>query len=203
MFPLEYVFTYSNSLIQTSSTNYLLELFRGRSKIHQKNMSQKSALNIEQWETLSENYKPVRVFVYKLTENNCHLRYFAEFIQTQKRYPTFNSNTTCQIRLQFFWWTTPRELTPCEISNICHCGFKIKQTCKIICSSSNSGLPKLNLRDDTKSNLIYDAILYRMAIIRDQNFVFSFFDLVTQSEIFIFQFRASNSEMEKWVYPSG
>ena len=105
MFPLEYVFTYSNSLIQTSSINYLLELFRGRSKIHQKNMSQKSALNIEQWETLSENYKPVRVFVYKLTENNCHLRYFAEFIQTQKRYPTFNSNTTCQIKLQFFWWT--------------------------------------------------------------------------------------------------
>ena len=28
------IFTYSNSLIQTSSTNYLLELFRGRSKIH-------------------------------------------------------------------------------------------------------------------------------------------------------------------------
>ena len=39
-----------------------------RSKVHQKNMSQESALNFNQWETLSENYKVIGVFVYKITE---------------------------------------------------------------------------------------------------------------------------------------
>ena len=40
-------------------------------------MSQESALNFNQWETLSENYKAIGVFVYKITDIN-----FAEFIQT-------------------------------------------------------------------------------------------------------------------------
>ena len=48
-------------------------------------------LNFDQWQTFSENSKPMRVwlwFVYKFTENYCRLRLFSEFIQTQKRYPT-------------------------------------------------------------------------------------------------------------------
>ena len=48
-------------------------------------MSQKSTLNFDQWETL---YAQKNTFTKKITENNCHLGYFADFIQTQKRYPT-------------------------------------------------------------------------------------------------------------------
>ena len=51
----------------------------------------KRALNFDQWKTFSENYKPMRVWlwlVYKFTENNCRSRIFSEFIQTQKRYPS-------------------------------------------------------------------------------------------------------------------
>ena len=33
--------------------------------------------------------KPMRVFIYIITENNCSSQHFAVFIQTQKRYPTF------------------------------------------------------------------------------------------------------------------
>ena len=59
------------------SRKYLLQLFKIRSKVHQKNMSQESALNFNQWETLSENYKAIGVFVYKIADIN-----FVEFIQT-------------------------------------------------------------------------------------------------------------------------
>ena len=48
-------------------------------------MSQKSTLNFDQRETL---YAQKNTFAKKITENNCHLGYFADFIQTQKRYPT-------------------------------------------------------------------------------------------------------------------
>ena len=47
-------------------------------------------INFDQWKTFSENYKPVRVWlwlVYKFAENYCSSRFFSEFIQTQKRYP--------------------------------------------------------------------------------------------------------------------
>ena len=47
-------------------------------------------LIFDQWKTFSENYKPMRVWlwlVYKFTENYCPSRFFSEFIQTQKRYP--------------------------------------------------------------------------------------------------------------------
>ena len=59
--------------------------------VQEKNMSCERALNFDQWNTFSENYQPMRVWlwlVYKFTENYCHLRLFSEFIQTQKRYPT-------------------------------------------------------------------------------------------------------------------
>ena len=48
-------------------------------------------LNFDQWKTFSENYKPMKVWLwlaYKFTENYCRLQFFSEFIQTQKRYPT-------------------------------------------------------------------------------------------------------------------
>ena len=70
---------------------YLLELIKWRSKVQEKNMLCKRGLNFDQLKTLSENYEPMRVwlwFVYKFTENYCCLRLFSEFIQTQKRYPT-------------------------------------------------------------------------------------------------------------------
>ena len=50
-------------------------------------------LNLDQRKTLSENYKPKRVwlwFVYKIIENNCCWRLRAEFIQTQKKHPNFS-----------------------------------------------------------------------------------------------------------------
>ena len=71
---------------------YLLELIKRKSKVQGKNMSCERVLNFSQWKTFSENYKPIRVslwLVYKFTKNNCPLRLFSEFIQIQKRYPTF------------------------------------------------------------------------------------------------------------------
>ena len=77
-------------------------------------MSCERGLNFDQWKTFSENSKSMRVWlwlVYKLTESYCCLRLFSEFIQTQKRYPTFldkhvpNWKTTCHIKLNFFLWT--------------------------------------------------------------------------------------------------
>ena len=51
-----------------------------------------SLSNFDQWKLVSENYKPIKVwlwFVYKITENNCRSRLITKFIQTQKRCPTF------------------------------------------------------------------------------------------------------------------
>ena len=76
---------------KTPNSKYLLELIKRRSKVQEKNISCERALNFDQWKTFSENYKPMRVWlwlVYKFTENYCRLRLFSEFIQTQKRYPT-------------------------------------------------------------------------------------------------------------------
>ena len=68
-----------------------ISLNKRRSKVQEKNMSCERALNFNQWKTFSENYKPMRVWlwlVYKFTENYYPSRLFSEFIQTQKRYPT-------------------------------------------------------------------------------------------------------------------
>ena len=86
LFPSQYLFMYSNSLIQTSNRKYLPELHKRRSKVHQKKFSQESVLNFDQRETLSPNDKRIGAFVYKTAEFDCRLQYFAEFIQTQKRY---------------------------------------------------------------------------------------------------------------------
>ena len=53
-------------------------------------MSYERALTFDQWKTFSENYKPMRVWLwlaYKFTEDYCSWL-FSEFIQTEKRYPT-------------------------------------------------------------------------------------------------------------------
>ena len=53
------------------------------------NMPYERAWNFDQRKTFSENYKPMRVWlwsVYKFTKNCCRSRLFSEFIQTQKRY---------------------------------------------------------------------------------------------------------------------
>ena len=76
----------------TLNTKHLLELIKRRSKVQETIMSCERALNFDQWKTFSENYKPMRVWlwlVYKFAENYCRLRLFSEFIQTQKRYPTY------------------------------------------------------------------------------------------------------------------
>ena len=49
-------------------------------------MSWERALNFDQWKTFPETIW--LWLVYKFTENYCCLRFFSEFIQTQKRYPT-------------------------------------------------------------------------------------------------------------------
>ena len=100
-FPMKFVFTYNISLVwweinlwttasETLNTKYL-ELIKRRSKVQEKNMSCERALNFDQWKTFSENYKPMRVWLWlvnKFTENCQIYRLFSEFIQTQKRYPT-------------------------------------------------------------------------------------------------------------------
>ena len=49
-------------------------------------MSCEHALNFDQWKTVSENYKPMRVFLWlvnRFTKSNCGLQVFFKFIQTQ------------------------------------------------------------------------------------------------------------------------
>ena len=92
-----------------------LELIKRRSNVQEKNMSYERALNVDQWKTFSENYKPMRVWlwlVYKFTENCQIYRLFSEFIQTQKRYPTsldkihiLTWKLLVIIKLKFFLWT--------------------------------------------------------------------------------------------------
>ena len=45
------------------------------------------------------------------------------YLPWQNTYP--NLKTTCHIKLKFFLQTKLRELTPCKISHICHCAFKV------------------------------------------------------------------------------
>ena len=74
-FPVKFLFTYN------------ISLNKRRSKVQKKNMSCERALIFDQWKTFSENYKPMRVWlwlVYKCTNNFCRSRLFSEFIQTQR-----------------------------------------------------------------------------------------------------------------------
>ena len=99
LFPLEFVFIYSISLMYKC----LRELIKRRSKVQEKYMSCERALNFDQWKSFSKKYKLVRVWLwlaYKFTENNCCLRLSTEFIQTQKKYPT------CLDKINIFDGTT-------------------------------------------------------------------------------------------------
>ena len=100
---------------------YLLELIKRRSKVQEKNMSCERTLNFDQWKIFSENHEPMQVWLwlaYKFTENNCRLRLFSEFIQTQmklsylswqNKYPS--SKTTCHIKPKCFLWNKlPKDL---------------------------------------------------------------------------------------------
>ena len=56
---------------EKSNRKYLLELIKWRWKVHQNNMSRERTLNLDHWKLFSENYKPMRVwlwFAYKITE---------------------------------------------------------------------------------------------------------------------------------------
>ena len=73
-----------------SNRKYLLEFIKRKLKAHQKSMVHESLLKFDQYKTVSENYKPIRNWlwlVYKITKNTCCLWFFIKFIQTQKRYP--------------------------------------------------------------------------------------------------------------------
>ena len=94
-------------------TDNNISLNKRRSKVQEKNMSCERALNFDQWKTFSENYKPMRAWlwlVYNIYRELFRLRLFSELIQTQKRYSTSldkiypNLKTTCHIKLQFFFW---------------------------------------------------------------------------------------------------
>ena len=97
-------------------------------------MSCERALNFDQWKTFSENYKPMRVWlwlVYKFTENCQIYRLFSEFIQTKKRYHTspdkIRTLTRKLLSYQakiFLVNVTPKERAPCKIPHICRCAFK-------------------------------------------------------------------------------
>ena len=99
---------------ETSNTKYL-ELIKRRSKVQEKNMSCECALNFDQWKTFSENYKPMRIWlwlVHKFTNNyivphdispsSLKLKRGIN-LSWQKVYP--NLKTTCHIKLHFFMWT--------------------------------------------------------------------------------------------------
>ena len=72
----------------TPNNKCVLELIKRTSDVQEKNMLCKRTLNFDQWKTISENYKPVRVWLWlvcKFNGNYCRLRLFSKFIQTQKR----------------------------------------------------------------------------------------------------------------------
>ena len=62
-----------------------------RSKVHENNVSRERALKFDQWTTFPKSHNQISVwlwFVSKITKNNCRSWLFAEFIETQKIYPT-------------------------------------------------------------------------------------------------------------------
>ena len=105
----EYFFDMVRNKLQTIKIS-ILKLIKRRSKVQEKNMSCERALKFVQWKTFSENYKPMRVwlwFVYKFTENY-FLRVHSNskevsYLSWQNRYG--NLKTNCHIELKIFLWT--------------------------------------------------------------------------------------------------
>ena len=90
-----------------------------RSKVQEKNKSRERVLNFDHWKKISENYEPMRVWLwlaYKFTKNYCRLRLFlrghsnsrkVSYLSWQNTYPNFES--TCHIKLKCFLWTKLKE----------------------------------------------------------------------------------------------
>ena len=60
-----------------------MELLKRRSKVYPRDKSHERSLNFDRWEHFPKKYKPIRIFVYKITEKKCHGQHFPEIIQTQ------------------------------------------------------------------------------------------------------------------------
>ena len=134
-------------------------------------MSCEHALNFDQWKTFSENFKPIRVWlwlIYKFTENSCRSRLFSEFIQTQRRYPTsldkisiqnylpYQTKIFCELNFHTSW----------KISHICRCDFKLLLKIRIILSSI-----KVQLLQKKKKKLKLLCKKFKHKT-RQQNFIF-------------------------------
>ena len=135
LWSLHYIQYFFDVVRNTPNNKYLLEIIKRSSK-ERKCMSCGRVLNFDQRKTFSSNYKLITVWLwlfYKFIKNNYRLRFFSEFIQTQKSYPTCLDKTSIAtwklyvISSQIFFVNqTPRELTPCKISHICLCGFEVR-----------------------------------------------------------------------------
>ena len=91
---------------------YNISLKKRRSNVHENNMSCERALNFDHWKTFSENYKPMRVWlwlVYKIYRELLLLATFLPvhsnskevfYLSWPNKYP--NLKTTCHIKLKFF-----------------------------------------------------------------------------------------------------
>ena len=119
LFPLKYEFTPNISLVEWEIITFKQKHL---SKFHEDNMTPERALNFDQWKIFPE------LLVYNITENNCRLEHFTEFIQTQKRYPNCFGKISILIRglpalsSQDFSF----ELNPWRfysLQNICRCSF--------------------------------------------------------------------------------
>ena len=50
---------------------YLLEFLKRRPKVHQENTLEERNLGFDQRKIFSKNYKPIKIFACKITDNNC------------------------------------------------------------------------------------------------------------------------------------
>ena len=97
-FPVNFAKFLRSSFVQNTSGRLLpwttaseTSNTKRRSKVQEKNMSCKRALNFDQWKKFSKTYKSMRVWLwlaYKFTKNCQIYRLFSALIQTKKRYPT-------------------------------------------------------------------------------------------------------------------
>ena len=120
---------------------YNISLNKRRSKVQEKNVSCERALNFDQWKIFSENYKPMRVWlwlVYKIYRELLSLATFlpahsnskeVSYLSWPNTYP--NLKTTCHIKLKFFLWTKLLE-------NLLHAKCLISVAAPLIQHVSNS-----------------------------------------------------------------
>ena len=56
---------------RTLNRKYLLEFLKRRPKVHQENTLEERNLGLDQWKIFSKNYKLIKKFACKITDNNC------------------------------------------------------------------------------------------------------------------------------------